>query len=229
MGTFKKFKTWIRKKTGLTGVAEFVENPITANSETGWNELFSNKKFLKEYVSPERIKSYTHFLNIIEEKSVFINKTSVMDFGCGTGHLLLEISKRFPAIELSGADFSKESISFAKQLLPKASFSVQDIYSIADEFKNKYDLLICTEVLEHLLYPNMALSNLIPMLSVTNGTLILGVPNGRIDTYSGHINFWSLESWNVFLRENLSASYQIETTLMNEKRNILSIIKLARS
>ena len=34
------------------------------------------------------------------------------------------------------------------------------------------------------------------------GILLVTVPNGRIDTFAGHINFWSPESWDIFVAEN---------------------------
>ncbi|MEG2336387.1 MAG: hypothetical protein RSC04_01440, partial [Bacteroidales bacterium] len=36
------------------------------------------------------------------------------------------------------------------------------------------------------------------------GTLVISVPDGRKDTYSGHIQFWSPESWAVFIEDNMA-------------------------
>jgi hypothetical protein len=55
-------------------------------------------------------------------------------------------------------------------------------------------------VLEHLLYPGKALLNLVSAIK-PGGGLLITVPDGRKDTYSGHINFWSPESWQIFIQE----------------------------
>lgn len=73
-------------------------------------------------------------------------------------------------------------------------------------------MLFCTEVLEHLLFPDKALKNILKMIA-NNGTLLVTVPNGRTDTYKGHINFWSPESWKVFIETNCEGfSYDIGLT-----------------
>ena len=43
-----------------------------------------------------------------------------------------------------------------------------------------------------------------------DGVLILSVPNGRNDNFIGHINFWSPESWGIYLKENCT-KFQIKT------------------
>ena len=61
--------------------------------------------------------------------------------------------------------------------------------------------MICTEVLEHLELPDVALKQ---MLHATRpgGVVFLTTPDGRVD-YSGlHINFWSPESWQIFVSRN---------------------------
>jgi 2-polyprenyl-3-methyl-5-hydroxy-6-metoxy-1,4-benzoquinol methylase len=77
---------------------------------------------------------------------------------------------------------------------------VHDIY---DSLNNPYDIIICTEVLEHLEYPEESLKNM--LLSLNNGgKLIISVPDGRKDTFFGHINFWSPESFKIFVGETIS-------------------------
>jgi len=50
------------------------------------------------------------------------------------------------------------------------------------------------------------------------GILLITVPNGRNDTFAGHINFWSPESWDVFIEENSGglefSTGKVESTLL---------------
>lgn len=216
MGKFKDFKTAIRKKIGMTGVAEFVNDAIAANSKKNWDNWFSNDKFLKEYATPKRIASYREVIYELEEMGAFLNVKTVLDVGCGTGHFLSELHKLHPSLKLYGSDFSEESVKISKNALPNAEFFILDVYNITPDFNEKYDLVICSEVLEHLLQPEEALKNIFSLLS-ENGKLVLAVPNGRIDTYGGHINFWSPESWKVFVENTL----HLQTDQMLSKKTIV--------
>ncbi len=224
MGRYKDFKTYIRRKLGLIGVSEFVDDPIEANSKVGWNNSFNNSKFLVGYATSKRIEGYNDVIDIMEHNSLFQDSCSIIDIGCGTGHFLCEVSKRYPLVKLTGTDFSEESINVSRATTPQADLFTSDIYAdyISSE---KFDIVLCSEVLEHLLYPQKALVNLSKYLSVDTSALVLTVPNGRVDTYQGHINFWSIESWGVFLSENIDTSiYNIESFMYNNNRNIASII-----
>lgn len=224
MGKFKEFKTFIRKKIGMVGVGEFVDDPIAANSKTNWDSWFSNSKYLAEYAAPGRIASYVEIIRELDKHSVFENTKTVMDAGCGTGHFLSELYKVRPDLQLTGTDFSEESVKISKNLLPQADFFTLDVYNIPTDFNNKFDVIICSEVLEHLLYPEKALKNLFNLLS-DGGKMTLCVPNGRIDNYSGHINFWSPESWKVFIESNVdNEKYAMDFYMFNNNRNNLAII-----
>jgi len=73
------------------------------------------------------------------------------------------------------------------------------------------------EVLEHILHPVTAFRNLLEIV-MAKGILLITVPNGRYETFSGHINFWSPESWDVFISENSGglkySTGRIEKTLL---------------
>lgn len=222
--TFKEFKTRIRKKIGLVRIAEFSDNPILHNSLDNWNSLFKNKIFLKEYIDKKRVKFYQELVNSLVKNQVFNNCTNLIDFGCGTGHLLLEINKIYPDISLTGTDFSFHAVEVAKIILPNSIFETSDIYQISNNLKNKFDVVICSEVLEHLLYPEKAINNLQTLLKDNKGYIILSVPDGRKDKYEGHINFWSPESWKIFIENNCKDAV-IEYFLIENKMVNLAIIK----
>lgn len=225
MGKFKDFKTAIRKKIGWVGVGEFVNDPIQANSKNNWNNWFSNSKFLAEYADPKRLDTLKKMTNILRDNNVFESVQSCIDCGCGTGHLLLEINKQYPDIKLTGSDFSEESIKVSQKIVPNATFFVADVYKEQPEIAEKFDLVICSEVLEHLLYPEKALQNILKAAS-PKGKIVLAVPNGRIDNYSGHIIFWSLESWKVFIEKNVDTTIvSLRFFLFNNGRNNIVIIE----
>ena len=108
---------------------------------------------------------------------------------------------------------------FRSKTLPEGKFFVHDLYQ---KLETEYDLILCTEVIEHLLYPDLALRNIIDMMSKDSVSLIT-VPNGRTDQYEGHINFWSPESWEVFIRNN-SKGFSVRTGTIKNKKNNYALI-----
>ena len=223
--TFKQLKTKIRKFIGYVGVGEFVKDPVDFNSQKSWEQLYANPNFLKQYVSKERLAFYMELFDTLNKNKVFNEAQNVLDVGCGTGHFLSIVSKSYPQIRLLGADFSEEGLQVAQGIVPNATFTKDDVMIPNTEWREKFDVVCCFEVLEHLLNPEEALRNLMNYVKL-KGYLVLGVPNGRLDTYEGHIQFWSPESWEVFLRRNLSEislshfqTFQIE----NNKTNLAII------
>ncbi|MCF6241394.1 MAG: class I SAM-dependent methyltransferase, partial [Bacteroidales bacterium] len=101
-------------------------------------------------------------------------------------------------LRIYGYDASNVAVEIAKKHLPNGVFKEFDIYKPSDE---NFDVLFCMEVLEHLLYPEKAMKNIIGRMH-EDSVLLLTVPNGRKDSWLGHINFWSPESWNIFIELN---------------------------
>ncbi len=187
---------WSSPKHPAQGL--LIKDPIQQNSLEILNKFYSNPKIVKEYLNPERITFYHEIINILCDKGIIFNQKNVADIGCGTGHLLKFLREKNDVANLVGFEYSGAALKIAKETCPKASFFQFDIYKGSSQ---KFDVLFCTEVLEHLLFPDKALKNILKMIA-NNGTLLVTVPNGRTDTYKGHINFWSPESWKVFIETN---------------------------
>lgn len=171
---------------------------VRHNSLESMNDFYSDPESVKNYISPERLTFYKNIVGIILQHGIQLSGKSIVDVGCGTGHLLSFIKKDHNPVSLTGLEYSENAITIAKNIEPEADFCLYDIYS---KPQSTHDIVFCTEVLEHLLHPDKAMQNLIAMAK-PNGVIFLTVPNGRLDTYDGHINFWSPESWKVFLEDN---------------------------
>lgn len=103
-------------------------------------------------------------------------------------------------------------MDIARKKLPLVNLFQQDLNL---PISQKSDIIFCTEVFEHLLEPELVIKNILSTLN-PNGYLIITVPDGRKDTYEGHINFWSPENWNIFIKKNAPTFY-FETGKFNEK------------
>ncbi|MFH1683433.1 MAG: methyltransferase domain-containing protein [Candidatus Margulisiibacteriota bacterium] len=69
----------------------------------------------------------------------------ILDLGCGNGWLSGMLA-RFGRV--TGVDFSETAIEKARKNFPDCEFIAGDILEYSA--KNKYDLLVCSEVIEHL-------------------------------------------------------------------------------
>lgn len=172
---------------------------VEHNSREQREHFYSDESQVHGYLNEDRRQFYKEVTEIVRHRIPDFGTAAlkVADYGCGPGMLLKEISLATPSSEFFGYDFASAGIRVARENFPRARFSERDIY---ESFPDRYDLVLCTEVLEHLERPQRALANLLDQLS-TGGLLLLTVPDGRVDQYSGHIHFWSPESWKLFLED----------------------------
>lgn len=179
-----------------------------------------------------------HFLDSMQIDSRFIEyiyplikanikdrESSVLDVGCGTGILVNKLVLENISQYVYGCDFSVEKIELCKEIYNNEDYFVHDIYA---PLNDSYDVIICTEVLEHLKNPEDAVHNLLSFIKIS-GKLIISVPDGRKDVFSGHIHFWSPESFQIFIEKcldyNQDHNYNIRFVYIDNK-NVCIIQKL---
>jgi len=103
-------------------------------------------------------------------------KLKVLDVGCGNGIISLNVGTL--GVQVLALDVSEKAISIAqsKNKFKNVCFQVLPAEGLS-AIKEKFDVVICSEVLEHLTDPSGLLSELHGRLS-ENGILIVTVPNG---------------------------------------------------
>lgn len=102
------------------------------------------------------------------------NDPEIIDVGCGTGELLtVPLARR--GYRITGTDFHLPSVEHARSIaLPSARF----VHGTPKDAGGTYDVIILSEVLEHVHEPVAMLSELREQLRA-GGSLLLTVPNGR--------------------------------------------------
>ena len=135
----------------------------------------------------------------------------IVEVGCGNGLLL----KNFPRekFEFMGIDFSKGNIEHAKKKNPDLSFFQADLTKESSwtEYKNKFDTVLCSEVIEHIQDDNLALHILNSLLK-PNGTLVITVPAfpsllSKFDIKEGHVRRYTKKSISKVV---INAGFEIE-------------------
>ena len=114
------------------------------------------------------------------------NKTlQVVDVGCGNGALLIRIaennSKLGKQIQFRGFDLSESFVEYSNKAvkykgLANVSFSQIDLEK--DKIPGGYDLVIMSEVLEHLNNPKQVLKKIYDSLN-PGGVLLISTPNSK--------------------------------------------------
>lgn len=171
---------------------------------------YSSKNYIK-YTHPSSLYQYTVARFFHDFYSIYCKTgaRSILEIGCGEGFVLDYLAKRNPDLDLIGVDLNKEAVGMASRV----SASVIK-YVCADgrniPFRdNSFDLVILSEVLEHVEGPEHILESAI---RVSKSYLLATVPlepyfQGVADALHGlklahdpdHVNFWTKSKFKRWL------------------------------
>ena len=128
------------------------------------------------------------------------NSQSVLDIGCSSAVLTAKVAKALPKSKVTGLDSYKKAIDFAKVKYPHIEFVVADAHKLP--FKDKaFDLVICTETLEHLIDPKQALREMKRVLK-KNGQAIISMDSGSF-LFRSVWYFWTKTKGRVWQNAHL--------------------------
>jgi len=118
-------------------------------------------------------------LKIIKKLADYKTKDVVLDLGCGEGFFLKMINK---PKEIIGIDISRIALKKAWKT-NKGRRKIKILWGDATNLKNirdKYfDKITASEILEHILYPKKAISEIHRVLK-NNGLAIISIPNEKV-------------------------------------------------
>ncbi len=173
-------------------------NVTRRNTRRAYEKLYAADDLLAEYLVPERLAFYEEVAAIA---APFAGR-SVVDIGCGDGNLLRalldNVARRGNSIErVLAIDYARSALVRVGEVVPEAEQRVMDFLrgNLGGE---RFDLVLCTEVLEHMPQPEVARERLVQACTA-NGTIVITVPDGAVDVWEGHVNFWTEDQIRVFL------------------------------
>ena len=140
------------------------------------NEFFS--KIVDQHPHPAVLEKLKYIYNSInmysKENDLAVEDLRILDVACGRGAVTLPLASL--GCQVKAFDINKDSI---KHILDKKLGNVEVISENAETFFDgqKYDIVIASEVVEHLESPQKFANNIINSLH-KNSYLIITVPNG---------------------------------------------------
>ena len=189
----KPYRDFTRRCTDFKNRHERTAKNLTRkNTRRGYDRVYGDAQLLDEYLHPERFAFYRELADVAAR----LRPNSVIDVGCGTGNLLHELVERAAPERVVGIDYTRSGVRRAAQLVPGGEFLVADIYDLS--LDETFDVVLCTEVLEHVPDPAGAVQCLLRLCG-GSGAIVITVPDGASDTFEGHLNFWTAAELEKFL------------------------------
>lgn len=161
-----------------------------------------------------------NFEKTLAEQVKKLNVDSILDAGAGEGFTLEYLRTQNIGKTYEGIDFLKTAVELGHDAHPKIILKEASIYDMPYK-DNSFDLVICTEVLEHLEDPKKALKEI---FRVTKKYVLLSVPNEPIFISSNflrgknwsrfgndieHINHWTFFGFESFVKKNSGVKVRV--------------------
>lgn len=146
-----------------------------------------------------------------------VNIGSVLEVGCGSGRYLEQLQER--GWQITGIDIQNKGKDFIRVIDVENGFDV----------KEKFDLILALEVIEHIVDTDLFLENLSKHLK-ENGTLIISTPNllfwiNRIVMMAGFKPYFAYADFHVrmFVWKELSKKLVKHFSIINIKGSHIGI------
>lgn len=124
----------------------------------------------------------------------------ILDVGCASGWFLSQIKQSFPEIECYGVDPYTQAINYGLKLYPAMHLTIADGHKLP--FPNDFfDLVICAEVLEHVVNPNLVITE-IKRVMEKNGKAVIEMDSGSF-LFKLIWRFWNLFVGRVWKKAHL--------------------------
>lgn len=181
-------------------MAKIINSALTTDNYRKHNPKNPFQKYLIN-------RFFENFLSSVK----FTKINSVLDVGCGEGFTMKRLKNAKIGTSWEGVEYLDRAIEIGKKIHPDLKIIQGDIYRLPYK-ANSFDLVVCTEVLEHLEYPKKALLELVRvskkyvLLSVPNepwfilANLLRGKNLSRFGNDIEHIQHWTLFSFPKFVK-----------------------------
>jgi 2-polyprenyl-3-methyl-5-hydroxy-6-metoxy-1,4-benzoquinol methylase len=176
----------------------------------------TTERHVRKYSSRNPIQWFAlrRFFDRIAAELNSLQPETVLEFGCGEGLFLKEIRERGIVLDdYVGLDLREDALASARSLHPNGRFERVDLFQWSAPVGG-FDLVIASQVLEHLPDPGRALNRLVELCS---GQLLLTVPQEpwfrvlnllrgrdlcRLGNHPEHVNLWTFPRFRNFVADH---------------------------
>ena len=171
---------------------------------------FYDSIWQNEWFDMERFNPTARHLEHIIVKMLHPLKdvSSLLDVGCGMGVNVKILKRHFPLLKITGTDISPKSLELAQSYVgvsPLIDYKVLNVQ--AEALKTQYDVVLCSQVLEHIEDDKQAVQNLFKM---TGKYLLLTVPGGKFNSTSKLVGHFRHYNKNQLVELVESAGFKVE-------------------
>lgn len=171
---------------------------------------------LARYTHPSRLYRW-HVRRFHDRIADWIARTkarTVLEVGCGEGYVLAHLSDRLPDCRFVGCDVRPEALKYARRICRSERVLLLEGTAYRLPFADgSFDLVLATEVLEHLQWPDAALAELrrvstrwvlvtVPLEPIFEALNRLGLWMGIAEP-AGHVHFWGARRFRRWMRSHL--------------------------
>lgn len=154
---------------------------------------------------------------IFEEmfKSTPFKSKKFLEVGCGLGYFSQKaLSKK---AQVTGVDVGKNLISICKKKMPKGKFVLASALDLP--FKdNSFDIVLCTEVIEHVEYPEKAINELI-RVTKPKGKILITTPNKLFKPFFSLLSIIGVRPYHG--NENWIYPWRLKSLLLAKNTRVL--------
>jgi SAM-dependent methyltransferase len=154
-------------------------NTTGSKKVPGYDRYYEYAVRIKKSKDPMKFLAHNELAYVpIREYVKNKDRLDILDIGCGYGYLTYALS--YLKHNATGIDISKSAIDFATENFGK-NFLNADINSVS---KKKFDLIVATELIEHLTNPEELVRKCSKLLK-KDGRIIFTTPNKEYHTRKG--------------------------------------------
>lgn len=172
---------------------------MTASTELLWSKLSKSNT-----LNPAQRHRWRLILEEVAASGNLGAAKVVVDLGCGSGTLLRRVRESSAEPQLIGLDIEELALERARKAVPDAEFRRVDLNAGANSagtLAGQADVVLCSEVIEHLAEPQHAVS-LANALLRPGGVFVVTVPSGAMTPFDkaiGHLRHYDLDSLGTLI------------------------------